>query len=228
MTSRRVRGPAAHRAAGGEPPLASRGLQNSQRVLHAKPRTAPMARRRDGDIAPYRQAARGVRTATGHERCARQRGTGVEHRNGAREVRTTKPHGEGARCEAAHRGGEPPRAMARRREPGGWGIPTGGCGQASRPTAKPHGEGARAMARQGGGRCEGRKASLVLRKKKKTGIRCRMPVERVIGSTWTKGYSVQVPIHLFAPRVNRRSPDQPLPRNRSRGATERRLPGEAA
>ncbi len=54
MTSRRVRGPAAHRAAGGEPPLASRGLQNSQRVLHAKPRTAPMACRRDGDIAPYR------------------------------------------------------------------------------------------------------------------------------------------------------------------------------
>ena len=54
MTSRRVRGPAAHRAAGGEPSLASRGLQNSQRVLHAKPRTAPMARRRDGDIAPYR------------------------------------------------------------------------------------------------------------------------------------------------------------------------------
>ena len=31
----------------------------------AKPRTAPMARRRDGDIAPYRQAARAVRTETG-------------------------------------------------------------------------------------------------------------------------------------------------------------------
>ena len=38
--SRRVRGPAAHRAAGREPPLASRGMQNSQRVLLAKPRTA--------------------------------------------------------------------------------------------------------------------------------------------------------------------------------------------
>ena len=60
-------------------------MQNSQRVLlakprtavasrwggagvrGAKPRTAPMARRRDGDIAPYRQGARGVRTATGRE-----------------------------------------------------------------------------------------------------------------------------------------------------------------
>ena len=52
--SRRVSGPAAHRAAGGEPPQASRGMQNSQRVLLALPRTAPMARRRDGDIAPYR------------------------------------------------------------------------------------------------------------------------------------------------------------------------------
>ena len=59
--SRRVRGPAAHRAAGGEPPPASRGMQNSQRVHDAKPRTAPMARRRDGDIAPYRHAARGRR-----------------------------------------------------------------------------------------------------------------------------------------------------------------------
>ena len=44
MTSRRVRGPAAHRAAGGEPPLASRGMQNSQRVLLAKPRTAVVSR----------------------------------------------------------------------------------------------------------------------------------------------------------------------------------------
>ena len=40
-------------------------MQNSQRVLLAKLRTAPMVRRRDGDIAPYRQAARAVRTATG-------------------------------------------------------------------------------------------------------------------------------------------------------------------
>ena len=29
-------------------------MQNSQRARDAKPRTAPMARRRDGDIAPYR------------------------------------------------------------------------------------------------------------------------------------------------------------------------------
>ena len=48
----------------------SRGMQNSQRVLLAMPRTAPMARRRDEDIAPYRQAARGG---------ARQWGTRVEH-----------------------------------------------------------------------------------------------------------------------------------------------------
>ncbi len=43
----------------------SRGMQNSQRVLLAKPRTAPMARRRDGDIAPYRNgtAPRGTRCA---------------------------------------------------------------------------------------------------------------------------------------------------------------------
>ncbi len=34
-------------------------MQNSQRVHDAKPRTEPMARRRDGDIAPYRQATRG-------------------------------------------------------------------------------------------------------------------------------------------------------------------------
>ena len=75
MTSRRVRGPAAHRAAGGEPPLASRGMQNSQRVHDTKARTAPMARRRDGDIAPYRQAARGRR-----------------HGNGARAGRTARGH----------------------------------------------------------------------------------------------------------------------------------------
>ena len=83
MTSRRVRGPVEHRAAGGEPPLASRGLQNSQRVLLAKPRTAPLARRRDGDIAPYRNgtAPRGTRgahdamprtaVASSHGQCAR-------------------------------------------------------------------------------------------------------------------------------------------------------------
>ena len=42
------------------------------RAHDAKPRTAPMARRRDGDIAPYRQAARGGRTATGRGRGGRR------------------------------------------------------------------------------------------------------------------------------------------------------------
>ena len=71
----------------------------------AKPRTAPMARRRDGDIAPYRngtRARRGTRngtrggrggamgtsrpTAMGHERCARRgeraRGAGCKDAHG--------------------------------------------------------------------------------------------------------------------------------------------------
>ena len=127
-TSRRVRGPAAHRAAGGEPPLASRGMQNSQRVLlaqprtakphDAKPRTAPMARRRDGDIAPYRNGtARWERMArehaTGHEggRKARWRGGAsvgrtATGRNGAR-ARDAKPRTAAVshrrRCGAAAR-----------------------------------------------------------------------------------------------------------------------------
>ena len=71
-------------------------MQNSQRVHDAKPRTAPMARRRDGDIAPYRNgtAPRGTGGAHAkpHERCARQRGTGGAHatgpHHGVREVRT--------------------------------------------------------------------------------------------------------------------------------------------
>ena len=112
----------------------SRGMQNSQRVLLAKPRNGNGAH----DAKPrtavasrhgqWRGGAMGTSrpTAKPHEGFARQRGM-----RGA--------HGEGARCEAAHRGGEPPRAMARRREPGGWGAPTGGGGQASRPTAMPHG-----------------------------------------------------------------------------------------
>ena len=97
MTSRRVRGPAAHRAAGGEPPLASRGMQNSQRVLHALPRTAPMARRRDGDIAPYRNgtvcdgARRRGRTGTGRGGAS----TGGAHGDGERVVRTGGRHGHG-------------------------------------------------------------------------------------------------------------------------------------
>ena len=97
--SRRVRGPAAYRAAGGEPPLASRSIQNSQRVPDAKPRTAPMARRRDGDIAPYRNG-----TA--------QRDTGGAHGKGPRN---------GARAWSAARGRM---AIARdtmpRTAPGAW------------------------------------------------------------------------------------------------------------
>ena len=45
----------------------------------AKPRTALIARRRDGDIAPYRNG-----TAP--------RGTGGAHGDGARGVRDAKPH----------------------------------------------------------------------------------------------------------------------------------------
>ena len=42
------------------------------------------ARRRDGDIAPYRQAARAGRTATGHEVCARAVRTATGRRHAAR------------------------------------------------------------------------------------------------------------------------------------------------
>ena len=63
-----------------------------------------VARRRDGDIAPYRQATRGVRTATGHEWAAMARGskprTAVASRHGGR------------RGGASREGGEPPRAVA--------------------------------------------------------------------------------------------------------------------
>ena len=50
----------------------------------ARPRTAPVARRRDGDIAPYRHDAREICTGEG-------RG------NGARRERTAGAHGIGAR-----------------------------------------------------------------------------------------------------------------------------------
>ncbi len=42
-------------------------MQNSQRVLLAKPRTAPMARRRDGDIAPYRNGTAPRGTGGAHD-----------------------------------------------------------------------------------------------------------------------------------------------------------------
>ena len=95
--------------AGGEPPRAVAADHRAARVMRvviavlvgvqgdgardAKPRTAP---RRGGARGTSRP------TATGHEGVARQRGT-------AREVRT----GECAGCQATHRGGEPPRAVAR-------------------------------------------------------------------------------------------------------------------
>ena len=60
----------------------SRGMQNSQRVLLALPRTAVASATRGGasrearrpSIAPYRNGARAVRTATGHGHGARERG----------------------------------------------------------------------------------------------------------------------------------------------------------
>ncbi len=97
-------------------------LQNSQRVLLAKPRTAPVARR-----AMWRGGAMGTSrpTAMRHGRCARQRDTSVG-RGGA--MRTSRPtamrHG---RC-------------ARQRDTS---VVRGGAMRTSRPTAMPHKRGAR-------------------------------------------------------------------------------------
>ena len=152
MTSRRVRGPAAHRAAGGEPPLASPGMQNSQRVLDALPRTAPMARRRDGDIAPYRNGTAQRSTATGYgrvrtqwDRTTGEGGTGTGPRHGEREFRTTPSRTrEGARRGRGH--GMPCRAPQWRAATGNGAAARAGRpgGQASRPTGTGHGDGARA------------------------------------------------------------------------------------
>ena len=73
QASRRVRGPTAHRAAGGEPPLASRGMQNSQRVLLAKPRTAP---RRGG---ASREGGEPPRAVTAKHRALPQRDRTTAH-----------------------------------------------------------------------------------------------------------------------------------------------------
>ena len=77
-------------------------MQNSQRVLLAKLRTAPMARRRDGDIAPYRNGT--APRDAGEVR--------------VRVLRDAKPrtavasrHGQW-RGGASREGGEPPRAVA--------------------------------------------------------------------------------------------------------------------
>ena len=67
---------------------------------NAKPRTAPMARRRDGDIAPYRQAARAVRTATGRIDRNRDNARSPSRTRGAHG----DGHGRGARCKAAREG----------------------------------------------------------------------------------------------------------------------------
>ena len=74
----------------------SRGMQNSQRARDAKPRTAPMARRREpgGPAAKHRALPQRDRT-TGHGQAAGAWSTATGHR------------------QAAHRGGEPPRAMGR-------------------------------------------------------------------------------------------------------------------
>ena len=108
-------------ASGGSPPAArcAAGPRTRRDVIIAPPLPRPRstrithghgAMRRDGDIAPYRQAAREVRTATGHE-------------HGARKYRA--PPSRAPRWRAATGNG----AAARAGRPGG---------QASRPTAKPH------------------------------------------------------------------------------------------
>ena len=87
-----------------------------------------MARRRDGDIAPYRN------------------GTAPRDSGGALATGTTTGHGEGARCQAAHCGGEPPRAMRR----------GGASREARRPTIAPQGNAQRdtSGARAKNARCQ--------------------------------------------------------------------------
>ena len=58
-------------------------MQNSQRVLLAMPRTAPVARRRDGDIAPYRNGARQWGPHHGTGQWGPQRDAGGAHDHGA-------------------------------------------------------------------------------------------------------------------------------------------------
>ena len=57
------------------------------RVRDAKPRTAPVARRRDEDIAPYRDGARAMRAATGHGNGGRTTGHGRRSARGGRGAR---------------------------------------------------------------------------------------------------------------------------------------------
>ena len=116
----------------GRAPAGGRGrtetpLQNSQRVLLAKPRTAAVSHRRRCGAA--------ARVASRHGRIHRAlplRDTSMERGDGARDA---KPHGvehaTGAGCQAAHRGGMP-QAIG-----------------TSRPTATGHGRCARDGARAG-------------------------------------------------------------------------------
>ena len=127
MTSRRVRGPAAHRAAGGEPPLARRGIQNSQRVRDAKHRAIPpsrtprhAARRRDGDIAPYRNGTgprdrakphgqgRGMPSRAPRHAARRRDGDIAPYRNGTAPRGTRGAHDAKPRTAVASRYGQGP------------------------------------------------------------------------------------------------------------------------
>ena len=111
-SSRWVRGPDAYRAAGGEPPLASRGMQNSQRVLLAKPRTAVASRHGRGRGGYAARAVHGnghgwgVREAKQRTApMARRRepgGPAAKHRALPQRYRTTGHEG------GARRGGAPP------------------------------------------------------------------------------------------------------------------------
>ena len=109
MTSRRVRGPAAHRAA--DRAAACKTLSVCYLPSRAPRWGAPTgdaARRRAGGQATHRADGAAARwghralpqrdRTTRHGRCARRRGA------------------RGAGCQAAHCGREPPRAKARRRD----------------------------------------------------------------------------------------------------------------
>ena len=127
------------------PSRTSEGARQWDRTTeHAKPRTAPMARRRDGDIAPYRQAAREVRTATGTGGEMQSRMRGCAARGADAKPRTApmarRRDEDIAPYRQAARGGERQRGARRRaRDAKPRTAPMG----TSRPTAKPHERGTR-------------------------------------------------------------------------------------
>ena len=105
----------------------ARGVRTT-RARDAKPRTAPMARRRDGDIAPYRQAARGEHTGSApYRHAARGESTGGARGMPSRTPRWRAATGNGAAARAGRPGGRP-----------------------SRPTAMPHERCARPRGARGG------------------------------------------------------------------------------